>query len=260
MSALFAVALPNLALVAACMLVLWLLSLATRNASIVDPFWGTGFVIIAWATLLREHAASPRALLTVAMVTIWGLRLSLYLLVRNLPHGEDPRYRDMREHHGARFWWVSIFTVFTFQGILMWLLSTPLELAIAEKNGPIGAREIAGAALWLAGFSFEAIGDAQLRTFKKDPASKGKVMDRGLWRFTRHPNYFGETLLWWGYGIVALGTSAGAWALFAPAAMTFLLLRVSGVTLLEKSLVEKRPGYREYVAKTSAFVPWPPKK
>ena len=260
LSFLLSVALPNLLVVGLCMLALWLVSLAIKNASIVDPFWGTGFVIIAWVTFLRVGEASARALLLLAMVTVWGLRLSLYLLIRNLPHGEDFRYRAMRTSIGARFWWVSFFSVFSLQGMLMWLISSPLQLTIADKTRHIGVIEIVATFLWLVGFSFEAIGDAQLRAFKKDPASKDRVMDQGLWRYTRHPNYFGESLMWWGYGIYALATPGAGWALLAPAAMTFLLLRVSGVTLLEKSIGDRRPGYREYVQRTSAFVPMPPKK
>jgi steroid 5-alpha reductase family enzyme len=254
------VALPNLIAVGVCMLALWLVSLAIKNASIVDPFWGTGFVIVSWVTFLRVGEASARTLLLLAMVTVWGLRLSLYLLVRNLPHGEDFRYRAMRKSIGPRFWWVSFFSVFSLQGILMWLISSPLQLTIADKNAPIGVFEIVAALLWLVGFSFEAIGDAQLRAFKKDPASKDRVMDQGLWRYTRHPNYFGESVMWWGYGIYALATAGSVYALLAPAAMTFLLLRVSGVTLLEKSIGDRRPGYREYIQRTSAFIPMPPKK
>jgi steroid 5-alpha reductase family enzyme len=251
------VALANLVAVGICMLILWFVSLALKNASIVDPFWGTGFVIVSWVTFFRLGEMSVRTVLLLAMVTLWGLRLSLYLLIRNLPHGEDFRYRAMRKSHGARFWWVSLFTVFSFQGILMWLLSTPLALSIAYKNRQMGVFEILGALIWLVGFSFEAIGDAQLRAFKRDPKSAGQVMDRGLWRYTRHPNYFGESVLWWGYGIFALSAPGGAYALLAPAAMTFLLLRVSGVTLLEKSLVNRRAGYREYIERTSAFFPMP---
>jgi steroid 5-alpha reductase family enzyme len=260
MSFLVSVALPNLLVVGACMLALWTLSLIIKNASIVDPFWGTGFVIISWITFLRVGVASARTGLLLAMVTIWGLRLSLYLLIRNLPHGEDFRYRAMRKSVGARFWIVSLLTVFSFQGILMWLISGPLQLTIADKNSQIGIFEILGSLLWLIGFSFEAIADAQLRAFKKDPASKDRVMDRGLWRYTRHPNYFGESVLWWGYGVFALASPGGIYALLAPAAMTFLLLRVSGVSLLEKSIGDRRPGYRDYAERTSAFIPMPPRK
>ncbi|MEO7112497.1 MAG: DUF1295 domain-containing protein [Polyangiaceae bacterium] len=260
MNFVFSVALPNLLAVGLCMLTLWLVSLVLKDASIVDPFWGTGFVIIAWVTFFRVGEVSARTLLLLGMVTIWGSRLSLYLLIRNLPHGEDFRYRAMRQSVGSRFWWVSFLSVFSLQGILMWLISSPLQLTIAYKNSAIGLFEVVAALLWLVGFSFEAIGDAQLRAFKKDPASKDRVMDQGLWRYTRHPNYFGESLMWWGYGIYALATPGGVYALLAPAAMTFLLLRVSGVTLLEKSIGDRRPGYREYVERTSAFIPMPPKK
>ena len=252
--------LPNLALVIGCMLVLWLISLPTRNASIVDPFWGTGFVIVTWSSFLRAGPATTRGAIVLALVTIWGLRLSIYLLVRNLPHGEDSRYTAMRKAYGPKFRWVSLFTVFLFQGVLLWVLSSPLALAERDRATPLGVVDFVGIGCWVVGFAFEAIGDAQLRAFKKDPASKGKVMDRGLWRFTRHPNYFGEALLGWGYGLLAFSAPGGPFTLLAPAAMTFLLLKISGVALLEKTIVERRPGYREYIEKTSAFVPWPPKR
>jgi steroid 5-alpha reductase family enzyme len=245
----------------AAMLVLWFVSLRLKDASIVDPFWGAGFALATWAAALaagRAVSGAPRAALALGLVTLWGLRLSLHLARRNLGHGEDRRYQAMRAAHGSRFPIVSLFTVFLLQGVLLLAISLPLQAAVVAAPAPLGLADAVGAGLFAAGFLFEAVGDWQLGRFKADPASRGKVMDRGLWRYTRHPNYFGDALLWWGFGL--LGVAAGApWTLASPALMTYLLLRVSGVSLLERDIGERRPGYREYVARTSAFFPWFPK-
>ncbi|MFT3916468.1 MAG: DUF1295 domain-containing protein [Anaeromyxobacteraceae bacterium] len=249
------------ALILAAMLVLWFVSLRLKDASIVDAFWGTGFVLAAWAAALAAGAlepARPRALLALALVTLWGLRLTWHIHRRNAGHGEDRRYQAMRARHGDRFGLVSLGTVFLLQGALVILVSLPLQAAIAAPASPLGALDLLGAVVFLAGFLFEAIGDAQLDRFKAEPGNRGRVMDRGLWRYTRHPNYFGDALLWWGFGL--LGVAAGApWTLVSPAVMTWLLLRVSGVALLEQDIGERRPAYRDYVERTSAFVPWFPR-
>jgi len=245
------------ALLGVVMVLLWGVSLRLRDASIVDPFWGTGFVLVAWTAFLSVGAAGARATLVVALTTLWGLRLSVHLLARNLGHGEDARYQAIRKRVGPRFPLASLVIVFLFQGVLLWGISMPLQVAITSP-APLGPLDAVGAALWAVGLFFEAVGDLQLTRFRKDPSSQGKVLDTGLWRYTRHPNYFGDALLWWGLSCFALATGAW-WTLFAPALMTFLLLRVSGVTLLEKSLVHRRPEYRAYVARTSAFIPWWPR-
>jgi len=250
------------AVILAAMLALWFASVRLRDASIVDLFWGTGFALAAWTAALATGAlepSRPRALLALAAVTLWGLRLSWHLFRRNVGHGEDRRYQAMRAGHGERFWLVSLFTVFLLQGALVLLISLPLQAAISAPAAPLGLLDLVGLAVFAAGFLFEAVGDAQLRRFKADPASRGQVMDRGLWRYTRHPNYFGDALLWWGFGL--LGVAAGVpWTLLSPAVMTFLLLRVSGVAMLERDIGDRRPGYRAYVARTSAFFPWFPKE
>ena len=247
-------------LVAGCMVALWLLSLALRDASIVDIFWGFGFVVIAVATFLwtNDGGAARRGLIA-ALVGLWGLRLTAYLLWRNAGHGEDPRYAAMRRYWGARFWWVSLFTVFALQGTLMWIVSLPVQLSQVAPGGPLGALDAVGLALFSLGLSFEAVGDWQLARFKADPANAGRVMDRGLWRYTRHPNYFGDFCVWWGLFVVALSTPYGVWSVIGPALMSFLLLRVSGVTLLERSIQKRRPDYVEYAKRTSAFFPRPPR-
>jgi steroid 5-alpha reductase family enzyme len=248
--------------IATAMLLLWFASLRLRDASIVDVFWGTGFAVAAWTAALATGALAldrPRALAALGAVTVWGLRLSWHLFGRNVGHGEDRRYQAMRASHGERFGIVSLFTVFLLQGALVVLVSLPVQAAVAAPPAALGGLDLAGLALFAAGFLFEAVGDAQLQRFKADPASRGQVMDRGLWRYTRHPNYFGDAVLWWGLGL--LGAAAGApWTLVSPAIMTFLLVRVSGVALLERDIGDRRPGYRAYVARTSAFVPWLPRR
>jgi steroid 5-alpha reductase family enzyme len=187
--------------------------------------------------------------------------LAAYIVWRNWGGGEDYRYAAMREHHGRAFVWVSLFTVFGLQGVLMWVVSAPLQVAVISPNpSTLTIWDGIGLSLWIVGFLFETIGDQQLASFKADPAKRGKVMDTGLWAWTRHPNYFGEAVLWWGYFFIALSTPAGLLTVFSPILMTYLLLKISGVALLEKALVDRRPGYREYVENTSAFFPWPPKR
>jgi len=254
---------PPLALsgaaVAGAMVLLWLWSLPLRNASIVDAFWGSAFVLAAWTAALAAQGGGPRRALALALVTAWGLRLSLHLLRRNAGHGEDPRYAAMRRGHGPRFWWVSLFTVFLLQAALAWVISLPVQVAVVAPATPLGPLDALAAALWAVGVAFEAVGDWQLARFRRDPGSRGRVLDTGLWRYTRHPNYFGDACAWWGLGL--LGVAAGApWTLVSPALMTFLLLRVSGVALLEKDIAGRRPAYRDYVARTSPFFPWFPRK
>ena len=255
---LFNLLLLNLALIAGIMLTLWLVSLPLRNASIVDVFWGVGFVVIVWVTFFAAGSMSPRSLLICVLTSLWGLRLAGYLAWRNLGKGEDYRYGAMRERFGRRFPLISLFVVFWLQGLIMWLVAFPIQTAHFGA-APLGWIDAIGASVWAVGWLFESIGDLQLARFKADPVNRGKVMDRGLWRYTRHPNYFGDFLVWWGlYCIAAVG---GAWwTIFSPILMSVLLIRVSGVTLLEHSLKKNRPGYVDYVARTSPFFPWPPKR
>ncbi len=243
------------------MTLVWLISLALRDSGIVDIVWGTGFVITNWIyfALTPDGFAARKWLLSI-LVTIWGLRLSLHILRRNWGKEEDFRYHAWREEHGARWWWWSFFQVFLLQGFLMWIISAPL---LAAQFSPAPRRltilDFAAVAVWAFGFYFEAAGDWQLARFKADPANKGKVLDTGVWRYTRHPNYFGDATQWWGYYLCAVA-AGGFLTIFSPIIMTVLLLRVSGVALLEKTLVETKPQYKEYIERTSAFVPWPPKK
>jgi steroid 5-alpha reductase family enzyme len=246
--------------IAVMMIATWLLSLAVHNASIVDIIWGLGFVAVGWTVRSRIVGNPDRQQLLAAMTTIWGLRLAVYLFVRNHGHGEDYRYRAMRKKWGSRFAPISLVTVFAVQGTLMWIVSLPIQLGQVDTAPDLGLMAWIGIAAWVVGLIFEGVGDAQLARFKGSPANAGKVMDRGLWRYTRHPNYFGDACVWWGIGLVAAETSTGRWGLIGPAVMTLLLRRVSGVTLLEKSLVKRRQGYDSYVARTSPFIPLPPKR
>lgn len=246
---------------AGALFLLWLLSLRLRDASIIDIYWGLGFIVMSGVAAAVGEAPPTRKLLLVLPTAIWGLRLALYLGWRNLGHGEDPRYQAMRRKHGERFGRVSLFTVFGLQCVLGWLVATPLLVASAPPDAPPPFRpgDILGLALFTLGLAFEAVGDAQLARFKADPGNKGRVMDRGLWRYTRHPNYFGDAVLWWGLWLIASSSPGVVWTLPAPALMTFLLMRVSGVPMLEYKLKRTRPGYEDYIRRTPAFFPRPPR-
>jgi len=243
------------------MILLWIVSLILKNSSIVDIFWGTGFVVIAWFVYaLTPGGFVARKLLISVLATIWGLRLSLYILTRNWGKPEDFRYQVWRKEAGGSWWWRSFFKVFVLQGILMWIIAAPL---VAAQTGALANQltwlDYVAVPLWVVGFFFEAVGDWQLARFKANPANKGKVMNTGVWRYTRHPNYFGDATQWWAYYLIA-AAAGGFWTIFSPIIMTGLLMRVSGVTLLEKTLKETKPGYKEYVETTSEFVPWFPRK
>ncbi len=239
------------------MLVFWLASLALRDASIADIAWGLVFVGIAWASWIAGVGGTA-GLVAALAVTLWGLRLAIYIGIRNAGHGEDRRYQAMRAKRPGSFWLWSLFGVFVLQGVLALIVSLPVQSLGSVGDSSPGPLAWVGVAIFLAGLAFEAVGDAQLAAFKRDPANQGEVMDRGLWRYTRHPNYFGDALLWWGIWLIAVGSGAAWWSLVGPALMTFLLVRVSGVKLLESDLAGRRPGYVEYIRKTSPFIPWPP--
>ncbi len=236
----------------------WMISTARRNVGLVDIFWSLFILIAAAIIAITGPATGPRAFLTLALVAIWALRLAAYLAKRNWNAPEDHRYRAIRARNEPGFTWKSLYLVFGLQAVLAWLIAAPVAGAISIAS-PLGALDIAGALLAVFGIAFEAIGDAQLARFKADPANGGRVMDRGLWRYTRHPNYFGEFCVWWGLYVIALGAGAW-WTVFSPLLMSVLLLKVSGVTLLEKDIGERRPGYRDYVARTNAFFPGPLRK
>lgn len=242
------------------MTILWFISIVIKNVSIVDVFWGFGFVVAGAVYFLFTDGFEIRKILLMTMVTIWGLRLSIYLAWRNIGKGEDFRYQKFRKDFGEdRYWWYSFFSVFLLQGVLMWLISIPLLGAQYNAGNSLGILDFLGVAIWIIGFVFEAGGDIQLARFKANPANKGKVLNTGFWHYTRHPNYFGDAAVWFGYGLICL--SAGSyWPVLGSVLMTALIIKVSGVALLEKTLKTSKPGYQEYVRKTSAFIPWFPRK
>ncbi len=238
----------------------WLLSLARRDASIADVIWGLGFVIVAWVAAGVGDGLADRSNLLLAMVTIWGLRLFGHLVIRNRGTGEDFRYASMRRRGGPNFAMTSLFTVFGFQGLVMFVVALPVVLAMTPTEPQVGLVAIVGIVIWGVGFFFETVGDAQLVRFKRNTASASTVLDWGLWRYTRHPNYFGDTCVWWGIFLVAAETPDARWGIIGPIVMTVMLLRFTGVAMLERGLHRRREGYADYVARTSAFVPRPPKE
>lgn len=254
-----AILFTNLAMLLAVMALLWAVASSIRDVSIVDPFWGTGFVLVAWATALRVDAPVTRVLLIACMITLWGVRLSIFLFIRNWGHAEDKRYAAMRAKHGPKFVRISLFSVFWLQAVILWFVALPIQVAVIRNSSqPLSVFDALGIALWGIGVFFESVGDAQLARFKSRPENVGKVMDKGLWAWTRHPNYFGDFCVWWGLYVVAAMGSAG-WTILSPLAMSWLLMKVSGVTLLEKTIADRRPDYAEYKRRTSAFFPRPPK-
>jgi steroid 5-alpha reductase family enzyme len=248
-----------LVLVLAMMSVVWLASLFKRDASIIDVFWGLGSVVAGGTYFLAAARPSLRGSLVLGLVTLWGVRLSAHILGRNWGKGEDHRYREMRERDPEAFPVRSLFTVFWLQGLLLWAISAPLfQVQRRLEPAALGWLDVLGLGLFAVGFAFEAAGDWQLERFRRDPANAGRVMDRGLWRYTRHPNYFGDALVWWGFFAFAAATPGGYWTIYSPILMTLLLMRVSGVTLLERRLRDTKPAYRDYARRTSAFFPWFP--
>jgi steroid 5-alpha reductase family enzyme len=241
--------------------VVWMISVKLEDAGIADVWWSLGFVILAWLYCALAPEMTMRSWLVAVLISLWGTRLSWHIFVRNRGHAEDPRYQAMRASHGGAFWWRSLFTVFWLQGAILWFVALPVLVAVsAARPAGLTALDALGVLLFAIGFGFEAVGDFQLRRFKADPANRGKVLDRGLWRYTRHPNYFGDATLWWGIYAIAAATPRGWLTALSPALMTFLLMRVSGVTLLERGLRASKPGYDAYVARTSAFIPWLPRE
>jgi steroid 5-alpha reductase family enzyme len=235
----------------------WLVSLVRRDVSIVDSLWSIMFLIAA-VIYYQAGDVGPRAQLVLLLVALWAIRLAVYITWRNWGEGEDYRYQKIRANNSPNFALKSLYIVFGLQAMLAWVISLPLLAAVTGAR-PLGALDLAGVFLWTLGFVFESLGDLQLAQFRRSSANKGKVLDRGLWRFTRHPNYFGDFCIWWGFFLMAL-SAGGWWSIGAPLLMSFLLLRVSGVAMLEKDIGERRPGYAEYVATTNAFFPGPSRK
>jgi steroid 5-alpha reductase family enzyme len=253
--------LKNLILIAGFMFCAWIFSVARKDAGVADIFWGLGFVLVAWGTFFLSDGYLGRRTLLAVLTSIWGLRLAIHILVRNWGEPEDRRYQAMRKAGGKNFWYKSLYSVFGIQGLLLWIISLVIQVGGAS---PFPERwtalDVLGVLIWSLGFVFEATADWQLYRFKADPENKGKVMSMGLWAYSRHPNYFGESLIWWGLFLITLSNLGSFWTILSPAVITFLLLKVSGVTLLEKTIKKRRPEYEAYIRNTSAFIPWPPKK
>ena len=255
------VAATNLAAVTAMMLLGWIVSLVVKKVTLVDSLWGLGFVLIAWLTFSASDGHYLRKMLLVGLTTAWGVRLSLHLSWRNWGHGEDSRYADWRRQAGKRFWLFSLVHVFLPQALFLWIISLCVQFGqMSLTPSHLTFLDIVGITLWGIGFFFESIADYQLAKFKADPSNKGKVMDRGLWSYSRHPNYFGEAMIWWGLFVITLSTPNGWWTIISPAIITVVLIKMTGIALMERSIVDKRPGYRTYIRRTNAFFPWLPKK
>ncbi|MCT2559969.1 DUF1295 domain-containing protein [Tsuneonella sp. YG55] len=258
--------LGNAVILLGLVLLLWAVSLQINDVSFIDAFWGGGMALLALASWLRLADPGPLATLLMAMTVLWGGRLAIHLFRRWRREGEDPRYARMmrKPREQGRFAIAALTQVFLGQAVLLFIVSSPAQAGIIAAGAvqPISGLALVGLALWLVGIFFEWVGDWQLARFRADPASKGEVMDRGLWRYTRHPNYFGDACAWWGIWLAA--ASAGwwiaAWTVVGPLFLTFTLTRWSGKPLLEAGMAKRRPGYADYVRRTSGFFPLPPKK
>jgi len=247
--------LVTLAVLLGVAVIAWIASLVTKDVSFVDSLWSIFFLIAALIFATNTDAVSARGFVVLALVAVWSIRLSLHITIRNWGEDEDYRYKAIRAKNSPGFEFKSLYIVFGLQAVLAWIIATPLAPAIASAV-PVGIFDSVAILLWTVGFVFEAVGDYQLKQFKGNPENKGKVLDTGLWRFTRHPNYFGEFCIWWAFWLFAL--AAGAWwTVFAPLLISVLLLKVSGVAMLEKTIGERRPKYADYIRRTNSFFPGP---
>ncbi|MGK0127053.1 MAG: steroid 5-alpha reductase family enzyme [Candidatus Azotimanducaceae bacterium] len=240
---------------------LWIWSVFIKNVSIVDIFWGFGFVVVNVIYAYMSGELNARKILILTLVSIWGIRLVIYLAIRNIGKGEDFRYQEFRRNYGPkRYWWFSFFQTFLLQGVLIMIISLPLlGIHSSATSGDLNVLDYLGILVWIIGFTFETVGDFQLARFKKNIKNKGKVLNKGFWKYTRHPNYFGDSAVWWAYGIFSI--AAGSyWQIIGSIIMTLLIIKISGVSLLEKTLKDTKPQYRDYIQKTNSFFPWFPKK
>ncbi|MGI8726415.1 MAG: DUF1295 domain-containing protein [Solirubrobacterales bacterium] len=237
----------------------WSVSVPMRDASLADIAWGLSFIAIAWTAHIVGEGEGGRSLLIAILITVWGLRLAGYIAWRH--DGEDKRYAKMREKAGEPAFFVrSLFTVFIMQALIAWVVAAPVQVAATDPTPPsLGALAVIGAIVWLVGFCFESIGDFQLQRFLANRDSGDEVLSSGLWRYTRHPNYFGDALGWFGIWLIALESGSAWWTVIGPVVMTVFLVKVSGVAMTEKNIADRRPAYREYIEKTSTFIPMPPK-
>jgi len=252
--------LGGLGLIVVFMTILWIGSVILRNVSIVDAFWGLGLAGVTIYYFLMGEGDPFRKALVLAMILLWGLRLSVYLFIRNAGKSEDIRYQNFRKKYGGKnYWWISYFQTFLLQGTVMWMVSAPLLAAQTyEESYLFGVLDLVGLGIWIVGFLFESLGDAQLFNFKRNPENKGKILQTGLWKYTRHPNYFGESLIWFGFGVMSI-SSGLVWPIVGTVIMVFILIRVSGVRMLDAVMLQSNPNYNLYIQRTSGFIPWKPK-
>lgn len=250
----------GLALIAAVEAVAWRISLRLENAAVADVVWPIAIAATAWWGALVADGVAARRLVLLVLVTAWAVRLALHLAIRIARHGEDRRYAAMRERHGEAFRRVSLWTVFGFQGLLAWMVSLPLMFGMAaDRPRALTAAAVLGIVVWAVGFAFETVADWQLARFRRRRDRGGDVLQTGVWRYSRHPNYFGEVCVWWGIFLVVAPTPLGFAAVVGPLLVTVLVTRVSGVPLTEKGIGTRRPAYREYAFRTNAFFPGPPR-
>lgn len=255
----------NFVIALGCVIVLWLICLRTKDPTPMDSFWAFGLLLMALVSFIEAGEPTTRRVVILTITAFWGIRLGLYVLWRWRQHGADPRYAAMmqkaKERRGWGYAYASLRLVFLTQAPMLWLVSLPVQLGQFDP-GPVelGGLAYVGITIAVIGFLFESIGDYQLVKFKADPANKGQIMDRGLWRYTRHPNYFGDACVWWGLYLIGAEAPAGLFAIVSPLFLTWTLMVWSGAALLERRMTRAKPHYAEYVAKTSAFFPWFPKK
>lgn len=253
----------NFALAMAAVLLLWLISIPIRDASIIDMFFAVILMIIAVSSFLIGNGAEPRKQLILVLVCLWGLRLTIHLIKRNWGHGEDVRYTKLRSwvKDDRSFYWLSLRKVFLLQGVVLWLASLPLQVAtIYPQPAQLGWAAFAGTALWAVGFVFETVADFQLTRFRADPAKKGTILNTGLWKYSRHPNYFGELCVWWGLFLVACDNPVGLLTIIGPIIYSYLVINITGQRTLDKKLAKEKPGYKAYMDTTNGLIPWPPAK
>ena len=234
-------------------------AMAIKNNGVVDVAYGLAFILATLVTYVVFAVGHPRQVLVLLLIVVWGLRLALHIHARNKGRGEDFRYRAWREEWGDTFVWRSFLQIYMLQGAVIWVVLAPVVLVVNDAGAGLGVLDVLGVLVWLVGFGFEALGDWQLLCFKRNPDNKGRLMTEGLWRFTRHPNYFGEATLWWGLFLIALNVPYGWLAIVSPVTIDFLLLKVSGIPMLEAKY-EGNAEFESYKARTNAFFPWFPRK
>lgn len=253
----------NFAVAIGAVLILWLISIPLRDASIIDMFFAVIIMAVVGVSFLIGNGAPPRKTLICALVAIWGIRITVHLIKRNWGHGEDVRYTKLRSWvpDDRSFYWLSLRKVFLLQGVVLWFASLPVQVAqVYSTPTAIGWLAYCGIAVWAVGFLFETIADIQLTRFRADPGNRGAILNTGLWRYSRHPNYFGELCVWWGLFLIACENPIGWLTIIGPLAYTYLVVNITGQRTLEKKLARERPGYADYMATTSGMIPMPPRR